>query len=108
MKEFIIPKCTGKAFELRKGELLRVIAIEGKQVADMTAINLHDFRETFSSHLTAGLNGASLRRATLLYSRPPFFRPLLTVVDDKAKVHWIHGRCTRKWDGHKRLSGIEA
>ncbi|HKQ27568.1 MAG TPA: urea carboxylase-associated family protein [Burkholderiales bacterium] len=108
MKSFVIPKREGRAFELKQGEILRLIAHEGKQVADMTALNRHDFRETFSSHLTAGLNGASLRYATKLYSRPPFFRAMLTIVDDKAKLHWIHGRCTRKWDGHKRHEGIEA
>ena len=108
MKEFIIPKCEGRAFQLKQGEILRLIAHEGKQVADMTALNRHDFRETFSSHLTAGLNGASFRHATRLFSRPPFFRPMLTIVDDKAKVHWIHGRCTRQWDGHHRHEGISA
>jgi uncharacterized protein YcgI (DUF1989 family) len=108
MRQLIIPKCEGRAFELKQGEILRLIAHEGKQVADMTAVNRHDFRETFSSHLTAGLNGASFRHATRLFSRPPFFRPMLTIVHDKAKVHWIHGRCTRKWDGHKRHEGIEA
>ena len=79
MKSFVIPKREGRAFELKQGEILRLIAHEGKQVADMTAINRHDFRETFSSHLTAGLNGASFRYATKLYSRPPFFRPMLTI-----------------------------
>lgn len=108
INEFIIPRCEGRAFEVRKGETLRVIAIAGKQVADLTAICRSDFRETFSSHITAGLNGASLRNATTLYSRPPFFNPMLTLTDDKFGVHWIHGRCTRKWDGKQRNAGIEA
>ena len=97
VKEFIIPKCEGRAFELMKGQTLTVIEVEGKQVGDMTALNLRDFRETFSSHITCGLNGGSFRKASRLYSRPPFFNVMLTVVDDKVGAHWIHGRCTRLW-----------
>jgi uncharacterized protein YcgI (DUF1989 family) len=93
---FVIPKCEGRAFEVRRGQSFRVIAIEGKQVADMTLVSRHDVRETFSSHLTAALNG-SMRKAERLYSRPPFARVMLTVVEDPIGVHWIHGRCTRVW-----------
>ena len=83
-------------FELRRGQVFRVIAVEGKQVGDMTLLSRHDLRETFSSHMTAALNG-SLRKAARLYSRPPFANVMLTVTDDPVGVHWIHGRCTRMW-----------
>ena len=94
---FIIPKGEGRAFELRAGQSFRVIEVEGKQVADMTLVSRRDFRETFSSHLTAALNKASLRRAARLYSRPPFANVMLAVIEDPVGVHWIHGRCTRMW-----------
>jgi len=97
MKEFIVPKREGRAFEVMKGQTLRVIEVDGKQVADMMALNLRDFREKFSSHTTCSLNGSSLRKATKLYSGPPFLRVMLTVTDDKVGVHWVHGRCTRRW-----------
>jgi hypothetical protein len=92
----IIPKCEGRAFQLRRGQVFRVIAVEGKQVGDMTLLSRHDLRETFSSHMTAALNG-SLRKALRLYSRPPFANVMLTVTEDPVGVHWIHGRCTRMW-----------
>jgi uncharacterized protein len=91
-----IPKCEARAFEVRRGQSFRVIAVEGKQVGDMTLLSTRDRRETFSSHLTAGLNG-SMRRALRLYSRPPFANAMLTVTEDPVGVHWIHGRCTRAW-----------
>ena len=103
--EFIIPKCEGRAFELMKGQILRVIALEGKQVGDMVTLNLRDFRETFSSHTTCSLNGSSFRKATRLYSGPPFFKVMLVIVDDKVGVHWIHGRCTR--GRYKVLYGVD-
>jgi uncharacterized protein YcgI (DUF1989 family) len=101
---FMIPRCEGRAFELRSGQIFRVIAVEGKQVGDLTLVSRHDRRETFSSHLTAGLSGGSLRRAAELYSRPPFARVMLTVVEDPVGVHWIHGRCTRMW--YQRRLGV--
>ena len=71
LRELVIPKCEGRAFEVLKGQVLRVIAAEGKQVADLTALNLRDFRETFSSHITAQV-ARSFRNAKQLYSGPPF------------------------------------
>jgi uncharacterized protein YcgI (DUF1989 family) len=40
---------TGTAFELRKGERLRVIDIEGEQVADLIGFSAADKRESLSS-----------------------------------------------------------
>ncbi len=95
VKELIIPKCEGRAFEVMRGQVLRVIAIEGKQVGDMTALNLRDFKEQFNSYVTTSANDSSFSKATKLYSGPPHFNVMLSVVDDKVGVHWIHGRCTR-------------
>ena len=91
--EFIIPRCEARAFEVLKGQVLRVIAIEGKQVGDMTVLNLHDFRETLSAQCTNSFNGRSLSKAAKLFAGPPTFSEMLSVVDDKVGVHWIHGRC---------------
>ena len=33
--EFVIPKCSGKAFKVNRGQRLRVIEYEGKQVASL-------------------------------------------------------------------------
>jgi len=93
---FIVPACEARAFELRRGQSFRVIAVEGKQVGDMTLVSRHDVRETFSSHMTAAMHG-SFRKASRLYSRPPWANVMLTVTEDPVGVHWIHGRCTRKW-----------
>ena len=95
VKELIIPRCEGRAFEVIRGQILRVIAIEGIQVGDMTALNLRDFREKFSAFVTTSANDSSLTKATKLYSGPPNFNVMLSVAEDKVGVHWIHGRCTR-------------
>lgn len=96
VNEFIILKAEARAFEVMKGQTLRVIEIEGKQVGDMTALNLHDLSERLSSSRTATANNRSFRKATKLYSCSPWERVMMTVIDDKVGVHWIHdGRCCR-------------
>jgi uncharacterized protein YcgI (DUF1989 family) len=105
VKEFIIPKGEARAFEVKKGQILRVIDIEGRQVGDMTALNLHDFGEKFNAHITNSANDRSFVKATKLYSGPPEFNVMLSVVEDTVGVHWIHGRCTRLM--YKLLLGVD-
>jgi uncharacterized protein YcgI (DUF1989 family) len=96
VSELVIPRCEGRAFEVLQGQLFRVIAIEGKQVGDMTLLNLHDFKEHFNAPISCSMNGRTFRRVKNLYSGPPYFNPMLTTVEDKHGVHWVHGRCNRR------------
>jgi uncharacterized protein YcgI (DUF1989 family) len=96
VRELVIPRCEGRAFEVLKGQLFRVIAIEGKQVGDMTLLNLHDFKERFNAPISCSMNGRTFRRVKNLYSGPPYFNLMLTTVEDKHGVHWVHGRCNRR------------
>ena len=95
IRSTVIPKAEGRAFEMSAGQVLRVTAIAGKQVGDLTVLNLHDYRERFSAIFTPAMNGRSLRRANHLYSGPPFFNAMLDVEHDTHGVHWIGGRCNR-------------
>ena len=47
-----IEKQSGKAFTLKKGQMLKVIDPHGEQVSDMVLFNLHDKREKISSGKT--------------------------------------------------------
>ena len=38
VSQFIMPKCEGRAFEVKQGQVLRVIAVEGKQVGDLITV----------------------------------------------------------------------
>ena len=44
LDEFIMPKCTGKAFLVKEGQSFRVIQIEGKQVASLIFFNAHNYK----------------------------------------------------------------
>ncbi|MEE8447996.1 MAG: urea carboxylase-associated family protein [Thermodesulfobacteriota bacterium] len=95
VNELVITKGEGRAFEVMKGQVFRVIDLEGRQVGDMTLLSLRDFREKFSSQVTVATNGMSFKEAKKLYSGPPRMNVMLTVIEDKVGAHWIHGRCTR-------------
>ncbi len=81
-QEFVIPKETGKAFIVKRGQILRVIDIEGPQVADFNAFNLQEPREMFWSGRTRLLQKAHLTVGHQLWSTPPQMRPMFTIIVD--------------------------
>ena len=77
---------TGTAFELRKGQRLRVIDLEGEQVSDLTAFNRHDLDESLSSGRTIDYaNTIYLTTNHVLYSNRS--RPMFTIVQDDVGRH---------------------
>ena len=101
IREFVIPKCSAKAFALERGQVLRVIAHEGKQVADLKFFNRHDLKEQFAASWSILLNtiagtGTS-QRITKLWSRPPYENVMLTVVEDAVGQHLMNGSCSQRW-----------
>ena len=85
--EFVIPKKSARAFEVRKGQILRVSAPEGSQVADTNIFNLHDLGEHFSSSRTRSMGGFYVHEGTKLYSNPGRERVMMTVIRDPVGVH---------------------
>lgn len=106
LDEFVIPKKSARAFELRKGQILRVIAVEGPQVTDLNAFNLHDLRERFSASRTRSVSGLYVREGTKLYSNPGRERVMITVIRDPIGVHDILGARCSAFIGKYKL-GIE-
>ncbi len=100
IEEFVIPKCSSRAFVVKKGQVLRVIAHEGKQVADIRFLNATDYREQFSSWLSCSINRregiGGMKRLKKLYSNLPWQNVMLTVIDDKVGRHHLWGQCTAK------------
>lgn len=100
--EFTVPARHGKAFVVTKGQILNIIEIEGKQMADVVFLNANDYKEVFHAGWSAALNmmlgEGNMRKLKKLYSKPPRDNVMLTVVDDPTGVHlaWNGGRCSRK------------
>ena len=114
INEFVIPRCTGKAFRVNKGQLFRVIEYEGKQTAGLIFLNAHNYKEQFMAEYSAGLNfvagTGSHYRLTTLFSKVPYENVMLTVTDNKVGDHYLGPHCTRTmmdiWNapGHRSCS----
>jgi uncharacterized protein YcgI (DUF1989 family) len=77
---------TGTAFELTKGQFLRVIDLEGEQVADLTAFNAIEKAEWLSSGRSLDYaNRIYLTKGDLLYSNRS--RPMFKIVEDDVGRH---------------------
>ena len=82
LRALVVPRLSGKAFIVEKGEILRVICTEGPQVADFNAFNKEDPKEMFWSGRTRLLQGAHLSVGDRLWSTPPRMRPMFTILAD--------------------------
>jgi uncharacterized protein len=77
---------TGVAFCLAKGQPLKVIDLEGEQVADLVAFNRRDHHEWLSSGRSIDYaNTVYLTKGNILYSNRS--RPMLTIVQDDVGRH---------------------
>ena len=87
---------TGTAFELLKGQLLRVIDLEGEQVADLVAFARDDKTEWLSSGRSLDYAGTIyLTTGHILYSNRS--RPMFTIVaDDVGRHDFLLTPCSRE------------
>lgn len=77
---------TGTAFELRAGQSLRVIDLEGEQVADLMAFNLSEKAEWLSSGRSIDYaNRIYLTKGDILYSNRS--QPMFTILEDDVGRH---------------------
>ena len=114
IQDFVIPKCTGRAFEVPKGRTLRVVQIEGGQVASLVVLSARNHKEQgmarFSGNLNQILGTGNHYRLGTVFSKVPYERPLLTVTHDTVGRHFLGPHCTRRmmeiWasPGHRSCS----
>jgi len=87
---------SGTAFELRRGETLRVVDPLGEQVADLVAFDLADRDEWLSSGRSIDYNDTiRFTAGHTLYSNRS--APMLTIVADTVGVHdFLYTPCCRE------------
>lgn len=95
IKSQVVPKNSGAAFEVKKGQRLR---IAGRSIVDFVAFNLHDLTERFDQARTK-TNQVKIFVSTgdVLYSKRN--NPMLTIIEDTFKEgrHDLQkGMCSRK------------
>ena len=103
--EQIVPPAGYFAGEIRKGQVLRIIDIEGQQVADLVTISAGNIAEKLSVMNTISLNKQVFPRVGyVLYSDEA--RGMMTIIADTCGVHdMLAGACSR-FTNEKRY-GVE-
>ena len=92
----VVPPNNGKGFEVKRGQLFRVIQESGPQVVDVALWNLHNPREIFRPEHSFLIEGWFIRENTRLWSDVPYFRPMATCIEDT--VQTLDG-----WRNHSML-----
>ena len=82
VERFVVPRRSGRAWPVRAGQIFRIIAVEGPQVADLNVWSLANPRERFWASRTRQLHQAHLSTFDRLWSCLPYLRPLLTITAD--------------------------
>ena len=94
-KEYLIPACSGKKIEVKKGQTIAVIDIEGGQVVDFFAVVTGRNNEFLSTGVTIDCNESlALRAGNTIYTN--LYRPMLKVISDDVGEHDLLHPCCRK------------
>ena len=92
VQDSVIPAGYGQAFEVRKGQVLRIHAVEDGQVGDCCFFNANDYKEWFHVGQTWVLNvvrkTGNGQYYTYFYSKPPRENLMFTVLEDTVKRHF--------------------
>src|SRR5712692_10490376 len=93
--EITIEPGTGKALELRRGQVLRIAQTSGRQCADFNCFNLHDYKEFFHTGRTRHLHGLHPTKGDFLWSAPPRERPMMAIIEDTVGTNDVlYPRCS--------------
>ena len=80
--EWVLQPGTGKAIEMRAGQILRIEQIEGLQCVDFNCFNLHDYKEFMHCGRTRTVHGFNPTKGAFLWSAPPRERALMYILED--------------------------
>ena len=102
---FIIAPKTARAFFVKKGQRLRIIDVEGKQVGDFIAYNSDNIREKLSQSRTRAFpTRIDLRIGDKLYSDRD--NPMFTLSEDTCGRHDLIWQPCSKWV-YKNRFGVD-
>lgn len=98
IRDEIVPAKGAAAFEMRRGDTVRIEDVEGSQAIDLICYNLEDLAEKFWAAHTAKINGTIyVTTGHVLYSDRA--RPMMTIVEDTVGVNdLICGSCSQALD----------
>ena len=98
----IIPATYARAYEVKKGQVIRIYEVEDSQVSDLVFFNAHDYKEWFhvgqSWLMNVALGTGDAKNFKHFYSKPPRENIMLTVLEDTVNNHagYSAGRCSQR------------
>jgi len=94
-QQFVMEAATGRAFPVRRGQVVRISQVGNGQCLDFNAFNLHDYKETFHCGRTRTSHGLNPSTGSHLWSAPPRERPMFTVIADTVGANDVNfPRCS--------------
>jgi urea carboxylase-associated protein 1 len=88
----VIPARAGWSRVLRRGEVLKLVDLEGRQAVDFLCYNAGDYEDRYAAADTMKINGSIfVGKGTVIYSVS--CNPMFTVVDDTCGFHDTIGGC---------------
>ena len=82
IREVVVPPRDARAFRVSRGQLFRIVSIEGPQVGDLNLWNADDLSERFFSGKTRALHASHLTTGDRLWGTFPYLRPMATITHD--------------------------
>lgn len=86
VEKIAIPSEAGKGLLARQGQAVRVVCVDGPQIADVDVFNAQDPVEHLWANQTLNREGAHLTTFSRLWSNMPRFRPLMTIIEDTVQT----------------------
>lgn len=98
VEDTIVPACEPWSAELRKGDVVRLIDLQGQQAVDFLCYNLANRAERYNAANTIKLNNSIyLGQDTVLWSVRA--RPMMTIIADTCGSHdTLYGCCSIEID----------
>ncbi|PZQ52107.1 MAG: hypothetical protein DI556_00065 [Rhodovulum sulfidophilum] len=88
-RSFVVPIRTGRAWQVKAGQVFRITAPEGPQVGDLNIWNAHNPRERLWAARTRQLQAAHVTVLDRLWSTLPYLRPLVTITADSLVTYGV-------------------
>ncbi len=93
-KEFTVPARSGTAFEMKQGETVTVIDLDGSQVVDFFAVGAANPEEFLSTGVTIDINESlMLKCGNKIYTN--LYREMFEIVYDDVEEHDLLHPCCR-------------
>lgn len=93
--EITLQPVSGKALPVYRGEVLRILQVEGEQCVDFGAFNLHDYKEYLGVSNTRAYYGFRPKESDIIWSVHSRNRPMYIILKmpETCKTDLLGGRC---------------